>query len=471
MGGGEDFELLEQTPRLLEIGEKDEVGQERTLPSRSYRGRLVAAACAAGGLALLGRHAYSGQGMKKTRKETTGIMMKDVARGLPRASCTDNDFKDAYGDSCSDWYISENRCKQAHKYTNTAGKDATTECCQCGGGTRGGGGGDGANECTDFKNWKDKDGDTCQMYEDNDWCGIASDWANSAGVDATSACCFCGGGSKDGGGGDTTAPPSGGSGQCGVKGGASRRLMAAKGITAKIVNGQVAESCEWKWQIGLRHRGSSAPYCGAQLISEEWVLTAAHCVEDGSTNFELVAGKFETRSDNDNVQTSLVKKVIMHPSYSSDTMNFDVALIKLRSPFTLNDCVGTICLPEQGSDIHPGAKCWISGWGTTSSGGSQPSKLQEAEVEIHPQHDCAKSNGHGSILPSMICAQGRSPDGKVTDGCQGDSGGPLVCEVQGKWILFGATSWGFGCADAAKPGVWARVHEALDWIAETRAAN
>lgn len=241
-------------------------------------------------------------------------------------------------------------------------------------------------------------------------------------------------------------------------------------LGAKIVNGHDAKSCEWNWQIGLREIGDTTPWCGAQLISAEWVLTAAHCVDSGSTAFELVAGKFETETDNDNVQISMVQKVIIHPQYDKVSMNMDLALIKLKKPFTLNDCVGAICLPEQGKDVPPGTKCWISGWGTTESNGDQPAKLQEAEVEIHPQHDCNTKNDN-SIMPSMICAQGRNPDGKITDGCQGDSGGPLVCEVQGKWILFGATSWGFGCADEAKPGVWARVHEGLDWIASTQEAN
>lgn len=252
-----------------------------------------------------------------------------------------------------------------------------------------------------------------------------------------------------------------------MKGGA-RRL--GPDMHAQIVNGHDANRCEWTWQIGLRNAGQKTPWCGAQLISTDWVLTAAHCVHSGDTSFELVAGKFQTNEDNEHVQTSLVEKVIMHPQYNKNTMNFDLALIKLKSPFTLNECVGTICLPEQGKDVQAHTKCWISGWGTTEAGGNQPLNLQEAEVEIHPQHDCNRKNNY-QIRPSMICAQGKNPNGKITDGCQGDSGGPLVCEVQGKWILFGATSWGFGCADEAKPGVWARVHEGLDWIQDTREAN
>merc|ERR1719203_203966 len=71
----------------------------------------------------------------------------------------------------------------------------------------------------------------------------------------------------------------------------------------------------------------------------------------------------------------------------------------------------------------------------------------------------------------MLCAQGRTSDGKIVDACQGDSGGPLVCEDGGRWTAYGATSWGIGCAGEKYPGVWARIHEAVDWIEETLTIN
>ena len=66
----------------------------------------------------------------------------------------------------------------------------------------------------------------------------------------------------------------------------------------------------------------------------------------------------------------------------------------------------------------------------------------------------------------MLCAQGSTSSG-ATDACQGDSGGPLVCaEADGSYVLHGATSWGYGCAQEAYPGVWSRVHVVLGWIDE-----
>merc|ERR1719284_2267195 len=76
----------------------------------------------------------------------------------------------------------------------------------------------------------------------------------------------------------------------------------------------------------------------------------------------------------------------------------------------------------------------------------------------------------GKIYSNMICAQGKKGSA-IVDACQGDSGGPLVCQTGSSWTLYGATSWGYGCADKAYPGVWARVHEALGWIEQTMSGS
>merc|ERR1719330_2343302 len=131
----------------------------------------------------------------------------------------------------------------------------------------------------------------------------------------------------------------------------------------------------------------------------------------------------------------------------------------------MNDVVGTVCLPTEGNDVQGGESCQITGWGTLSSGGSRPRILQEAQVTALSNQDCQNTAYAASeITPDMLCAQGRNAAGGITDACQGDSGGPLVCNTGGQWAVYGATSWGYGCAGANYPGVWSRVHTALDWI-------
>jgi len=249
--------------------------------------------------------------------------------------------------------------------------------------------------------------------------------------------------------------------QCGVKGSTSS-LVDQPGIA--IVNGQDADFGEWRWQVGLRSSASGLPFCGGMLIDAQWVLTAAHCLV-GASRVNVLAGDYDIGSEGDAGEQTLFGTPYSHPDYNQGTFEWDFALIRLDQPFELNENVGTVCLPTQGNDVQGGESCQITGWGTLSSGGGRPRILQEAPVATLSNQAC-RATGYGAsqITSDMLCAQGRLSNGSITDACQGDSGGPLVCNIEGQWAVYGATSWGRGCAGANYPGVWARVHEALGWI-------
>ena len=97
------------------------------------------------------------------------------------------------------------------------------------------------------------------------------------------------------------------------------------------------------------------------------------------------------------------------------------------------------------------------------SGGPTSDMLKWVTAPVIPNSKCKESyNGEGKISEVNICAGFPGVGGK--DACQGDSGGPLVCQNGTSAVITGIVSWGYGCAEANYPGVYARVTSALNWI-------
>ncbi|XP_053436893.1 transmembrane protease serine 9 [Nycticebus coucang] len=241
-------------------------------------------------------------------------------------------------------------------------------------------------------------------------------------------------------------------------------LQPAWKTAGRIVGGVEASPGEFPWQVSLRE--NKEHFCGATIISAQWLVSAAHCFNEFQDPREWVAYAGTTYLSGSEASTvrARVARIIKHPLYNSDTADFDVAVLELSRPLPLGRYIQPVCLPAATHIFPPSKKCLISGWGYLKEDFLvKPEVLQKATVELLDQTLCADLYGH-SLTDRMVCAG--YLDGKV-DSCQGDSGGPLVCEEpSGRFFLAGIVSWGIGCAEARRPGVYARVTQLRDWILE-----
>ncbi len=232
--------------------------------------------------------------------------------------------------------------------------------------------------------------------------------------------------------------------------------------SGKIVGGADADIEDYPWQVAIL-TSSNQQFCGGSIISERWILTAAHCVGVFS-NIKVRAG---VTNKTQTGQTITVQTEIPHPFYQSITnYNNDIALLYLSAPLDLSGDkaqavpILTQALAAEGF-ADEGVMSVITGWGALSWGGPGTDILQAAQVPI--THNIG-SYSPAMITPDMLLAG--YPEGG-TDACQGDSGGPLVVpDGEGGYLLAGITSWGEGCAWAGYPGVYARVSYFEDWIRE-----
>ncbi|KAM9357872.1 duodenase-1-like [Symphorus nematophorus] len=197
--------------------------------------------------------------------------------------------------------------------------------------------------------------------------------------------------------------------------------------------------------------------CGGFLVSEDFVITAAHC--DNLNPTSVVLGTHNLRKVDDETMRYAVKKC-KHPSYVKIASGNDIMLLKLsRKAHLGKKAIKPIQLPSQEVKLKDNKKCRVAGWGLTRSNGETVDDLRETDVPIINLDKCQKA--WRNILPAnVICAGGYDTKKGI---CQGDSGGPLVCK--GK-LAVGIVSFNnqLNCDYPDLPNIYTDISKFLPWI-------
>uniref|UniRef100_A0A8C4RGN0 Peptidase S1 domain-containing protein n=1 Tax=Erpetoichthys calabaricus TaxID=27687 RepID=A0A8C4RGN0_ERPCA len=205
---------------------------------------------------------------------------------------------------------------------------------------------------------------------------------------------------------------------------------------ARIIGGTVARRGAWPWQVSFQFLDDVVytMYCGGCIITNYWVLTAAHCFNGKLSvihKWRVVAGVHNIKHPEATIQISNIS-LKSNWSFDAKLRYHDIAVVRLATPVAFNNFVQPICMTTDYSRLDF-LNCHISGWGvTTTSRWNAPSEMLRTHVF---QPWC------------------------------GDSGGPLQCsDKTGNYYLVGITSFGRGCAEKGSPGIYTRVSNYKDWV-------
>lgn len=250
-------------------------------------------------------------------------------------------------------------------------------------------------------------------------------------------------------------------------------LASSIGASARIIGGRDAEANSWPSLVALVRSGTftlkNRFFCGATVVAERWIMTAAHCVYDTfgrvvqPSSLRVVAGIRNLETDVPSEET-IVTNIIVHPDYdnTNDLPPNDIALLELA---TAIDAPVVNLFPGE-TENYNGMDSYIAGWGATRfasvNDADYPDQLQEAAVPLVPLARCNSIVSYqGLVTERQVCA-GFIRGG--TDTCAGDSGGPLFIIEDGEIIQMGITSFGNDCALPNFYGIYTSVSHFLPWL-------
>lgn len=177
----------------------------------------------------------------------------------------------------------------------------------------------------------------------------------------------------------------------------------------------------------------------------------------------IFIGEVNTLKNDGTESTHKVEKIIVHPKFIRATYDFDIAVVKLKEAINYTDNIIPACLPDPDfadEVLMTERQAMVSGFGRLFERGVQATKLQMLNVPYVDRQTCKESSKF-KITENMFCA---GYDKEVKDACQGDSGGPHVTPYKDTYFVTGIVSWGEGCAQQGKYGVYTKVSRLYKWL-------
>ncbi|MBL4901272.1 MAG: serine protease [Desulfocapsa sp.] len=234
--------------------------------------------------------------------------------------------------------------------------------------------------------------------------------------------------------------------------------------TIKILGGIESKQGDWPWMTAILRSTVTnmyqAQFCAGVLIDKNWVLTAAHCVEDESTStINVAVGVFDLNTfSGGRISVSSIR---IHPDYDTNNIQNDIALLQLSSPSSQQ--IISLFSGKSTENVPPsllGRMLTAMGWGEADSntGLYFPEKLRQVNLPVVDNRFCDYPLPFTS---SQLCA------GYTTgkDACRGDSGGPVVHQIDGVWVHTGLVSYGVSCDKSdGWYGVYTRTSAFVDFI-------